>query len=293
MPWLINAAQLDKFRKDQKNVVVLDATYFLPADNRNARAEYEAKHVGGARFFDITDFNDAHASLPNMLTRDEALISQKLGALGITPEHKVIIYDNSPLHSSCRALWMFKVFGHNPHQLYILDGGFAAWEKFGGKIESGVPQVGSRQYAVNFEAHFIRTLVQVKTNMHHPTEQIVDMRHAVRFAGGKEHREGLRSGHIPGAFSFPYMTMFEHDGTFKPLDKIRKQFTGIGVDLDSPIVTMCGSGITAAILDFVLDLMNQEKHALYDGSWSEWGADTLYHGEENLSERPVVTSLDK
>jgi thiosulfate/3-mercaptopyruvate sulfurtransferase len=292
MPWLINAAQLDKFRKDQKNVVVLDATYFLPTDNRDAKAEYQQKHVGGARFFDITEFNDTTSSLPNLLTRDEALISQKLGELGITPDHKVIFYDNSSLHTSCRALWMFKVFGHNSHQLYILDGGFAAWEKFGGKVESGVPQVASRQYGVNFESHYIRTLVQMKTNLHHPAEQVVDVRHPVRFAGGKEHRAGLRSGHIPGAYSFPYFTMFEQEGTFKPLDKIRRQFVGIGIDLNTPIVTMCGSGVSSAVLNFVLDLMNHNQHALYNGSWSEWGADTLYHGEENLAERPVVTSLE-
>lgn len=292
MPFLINAAQLDKFRKDQKNVVVLDATYFLPADNRNAREEYQQKHVGGARFFDITEFNDPHTTLSNLLTRDEAVISQKLGALGITPEHKVIFYDNSPLHTSCRALWMFKVFGHNPHQLYILDGGFAAWERFGGKVESTIPQVSTKQYNVNFEAHYIRTLVQMKTNLHHPTEQVVDMRHPVRFAGGKEHRAGLRCGHIPGAYSFPYFTMFEQDGTFKPLEKIRKQFVGIGVDMNTPIVSMCGSGISSAILNFMLDLMNHNQHSLYNGSWSEWGADTLYQGEENLAERPVKTSLE-
>lgn len=292
MPWLINAAQLDKFRKDQKNVVVLDATYFLPSDNRHAKEEYLQKHVGGARFFDITEFNDTNTSLPNLLTRDEDLISQKLGALGITPEHKVIFYDNSPLHTSCRALWMFKVFGHNPHQLYILDGGFAAWERFGGKVESNTPQISPRQYAVNFQAHLIRTLVQVKTNLHHPSEQVVDMRHPVRYAGGKEHREGVRSGHLPGAYSFPYFTMFEQDGTFKPLDKIRRQFIGVGVDLNTPIVTMCGSGISAPILNFVLDLMNHDQHALYNGSWCEWGAEALYHGEESLTERPVITSLE-
>lgn len=292
MPWLINAAQLDKFRKDQKNVIVLDATFFLPADNRNAKEEYQQKHVGGARFFDITEFNDTTSTSPNMLTRDEALISQKLGALGITPEHKIIFYDNSSLHTSSRALWMFKVFGHNPNQLYILDGGFTTWEKFGGKIESTAPQISPRQYTVNFQAQYLRSLVQMKTNLHHPTEQVVDMRHPVRFAGGKEHREGLRSGHIPGAYSFPYFTMFEQDGTFKPLDKIRKQFVGIGVDLNTPIVTMCGSGISSAILNFVLDLMNHNQHSLYNGSWCEWSANTLYHGEESLAERPVVTSLE-
>lgn len=294
MPWLINASQLDKFRKSQKNVVILDASWYLPADNRNAKEEFATNHVLGARFFDIEAFNDTSTDLPNMLTRDEADIREKIGALGITNDHKVIFYDTSKYHSSCRALWMFKVFGHNPNQLYILDGGLDAWQRYGGKIESGEAKaVSKKSYNVTFEAHLIRSLVQMKTNLHHPAEQVVDVRHPVRYAGGPEARPGMRAGHIPGAFSFPYFTMFEADGRWKPIEKIRKQLTGIGVNLDTPITSMCGSGITAAILSFILDLMNQSQHALYDGSWSEWGAERLYAGEENLSERPVERSVDK
>lgn len=293
MPWLINAAQLDKFRKNQKNVVVLDATYFLPTDGRNAKEEFLKGHIIGTRFLDLTAFTDKNNSLPNMLLRDEASISEKIGALGITNEHKIIFYDNSDLHSSCRALWMLCVFGHNPQQLYILDGGYSAWEKYGGKIETGEPRnIGVKKYTVNFEAHYIRTLVQMKTNLHHPTEQVVDTRHPVRYAGGPEPRPHMRSGHIPGSYSFPYMTLFEMDGTFKPIEKIRKQLTGLGVDLHYPIITSCGSGMTGPILNFVLDLMNHSKHSLYDGSWSEWGSDQLYPGEESLAERPVKTSLE-
>ena len=133
----------------------------------------------------------------------------------------------------------------------------------------------------------------MKTNLNHPTEQVVDMRHPVRYAGGREHRPGLRSGHIPKSFSFPFITLFESDGRFKPIERIRKQLTGIGVELDYPIITTCGSGISSAILNFALDLMNHSQHSLYDGSWVEWGIDTLYPGEESLAERPVDTSLDK
>lgn len=293
MAWLINATQLDKFRKSQKNVTILDATWFLPTENRHSREEFLESHVAGARFLDLNDFSDRESSLSNMLIRDEKLISEKIGALGITNEHKIIFYDNSPLHSSCRALWMFKVFGHNPNQLYILDGGKDVWEKYGGKIESGEPRnINAKTYNVNFEAHFIRTLVQMKTNLHHPTEQVVDMRHPVRYAGGPETRIGLRSGHIPNSFSFPYFTMFDEHGRFKPLEKIRKQLTGIGVNLDIPIITTCGSGMTAATLNFVLDLLNQPQHSLYDGAWLEWSSENLYPGEESLAERPVKTSLD-
>lgn len=294
MPWLINAVQLDKFRKSQKNVTILDASWHLPTEKRNAREEFLAHHVSSARFLDLDAFHDSETSLPNMLIRDEKKISELLGALGITSEHKIIFYDSSKLHSSCRAAWMFKVFGHNPALLYILDGGYEAWEKFGGKIETGEPRpVTAKSYTVNFQAQLVRTLVQMKTNLHHPLEQVVDVRHPVRYAGGPEHRPGLRPGHIPGSFCFPYYSMFEADGRWKPLDRIRKQLTGISVDLDSPIITTCGSGMTSAVLDFALDLMDQKNHALYDGSWSEWGNDKLYPGETSLDERPVITSLDK
>ena len=293
MSWLINSSQLDKFRKGQKNVTILDASWHLPADNRNAKEEFLAKHIAGARFFDLNDFNDRETSLSNMLTRDENAISQKLGALGITNDHKIIFYDKSGLHTSCRALWMFKVFGHNPNQLYILDGGYESWEKYGGKAEEGEPRnITVRPYTVNFEARLVRSLVQMKNNLHHPVEQVVDVRHPVRYAGGKETRIGLRSGHVPGSFCFPYFTMFEATGLWKPVEKIRKQLSGIGVNLDYPITTMCGSGITAAILNFALDLLNHENHSLYDGSWAEWGSENLYPGEANLAERPVVTSLE-
>lgn len=293
MPWLINSAQLDKFRKSQKNVIVLDASWHLPEENRNAYDEFLLQHIAGARFLDLNSFHDKQTSLPNMLTRDEKVIADNLGALGITNDHKIIIYDNSKLHTSCRALWMFKAFGHNPFQLYILDGGYDAWVKDGGKIEPGEPrQTAAKTYTVKFDSQLIRTLSQMKENVRLPKEQVIDTRHPVRFAGGPERRPGLRAGHIPGSFCFPYFTMFEADGSWKSIDKIRKQLTGLGVDLKYPIVSTCGSAITATILDFVLDLMEQSQHAVYDGSWCEWGANTLYPGETSLEERPVVTSLE-
>lgn len=293
MPWLINAAQLDKFRKNQKNVIVLDASWYLPAENRSPYEEFLQAHIVGARFLDLNAFHETDTLLPNMLTHDESVIANRLGALGVTNDHKIILYDNSNLHTSCRALWMFKVFGHNPFQLYILDGGSEAWRKYGGKLEAGEPrQVGSKSYKVTYESRFIRTLAQMKHNQTNPQEQVVDMRHPVRYAGGPEHRPGMRSGHIPGSFCFPYFTMFESNGQWKPLERIRKQLTGLGVELSYPIVTTCGSGVSATILNAALDLMDHTNHAVYDGSWSEWGADKLYPGEESLLERPVKTSLE-
>lgn len=291
MPWLINAAQLDKFRKNQKQVVILDASWHLRSEQRNAHEEFLYRHIVDAKFLDLNLFHDTATTLSNMLIRDETKISQLVGALGITNDHKIIFYDRSLLHSSCRALWMFRVFGHHPNQLYILDGGFSAWEKYGGKVESEETKSSSKNYAVNFDTHLVRSLMQMKTNLNHPTEQVIDVRHPVRFAGGSE-KSGIRSGHIRGSFSFPYMTMFESNGHFKSIEKIRRQLYAIGVELNKPIVTMCGSGITASILNFVLDLLNHSSHALYDGSWSEWGSTQLYSGETDLSERPVVRSID-
>jgi len=293
MPWLINAAQLDKFRKNQKNVVILDATWFLPTAGRDAQAEFQNQHISGARFLELDAFHDKDNLIPNMLIRDEALIQKLLGSLGITEDCKVILYDNSDLHTSCRAYWMLKTFGHPDTHLYLLDGGFPSWIRYGGKVDAGESKATpSKTFSGNFQARCLRTLVQMKTNLHHPTEQVVDMRHPIRFAGSAEARPNLRPGHIPGSHSFPYTTMFEPDGRFKSLDKIQKQITGIGLNLDAPIITTCGSGITSTILNFVLDLMGHPQHSLYDGSWSEWGSSDLYPGEADLSERPVITSLD-
>ena len=292
MAWLINAAQVDRFRKNQKNVVILDASWVTPDDERDMRQIFNDKHIQSARFFDLNAFADHHSSLPNMLTRDIDLIAKKLGELGITNDHKVIFYENSKMHTSCRALWMMKVFGHNTNLLYILDGGLEAWEKFGGKVEATAPkEAAEKTYRVSYQGHLVRTLLQMKENLHHPHEQVIDMRNPVRYAGGAESRQGLRSGHIPDSFCFPFTTMFEADGKWKPIEKIRKQLTGIGVEVTSPIVSTCGSGTTAPILNFALDVMGFPETAMYDGSWTEWGAESLYEGEDSLSERPAQTSL--
>ncbi len=282
MSWLINAGQVDKFRKNQKNLVILDASYHHAENERNAKQEFAEKHIVDAQFFDIDFFSDPNAELPHTLITDEKIISEKMSSLGIRNDMKIIIYDNSDLHSAARALWMFKVFGHDPQLLYILDGGFKAWELYDGKTESGLSSSSSKTYTARLQPQYLRTLDQVKENYHHPKEQILDARHPIRYAGG----------HIPGSICFPYFTMYEKDGLLKPLEKIRKQMLDVAIDLKSPIIASCGSGITAATLDLVLDLMGHAPHALYDGSWSEWGNPKLYPGETSLDERPVETCVD-
>jgi thiosulfate/3-mercaptopyruvate sulfurtransferase len=227
-----------------------------------------------------------------MLLQDEKILNEKLSALGIRNDYKIIFYDNSDLHTACRALWMFKAFGHHPQALYILDGGLAAWEKYNGKVESGEPVISAKPYTVKLQPEVIFTLSEMKSNLHNPTKQVIDLRHAVRFAGGPEPRPNIRPGHIPGSFSFPYMTFFEKDGSFHPLEKIRQQLTGVGIDLSKPIISMCGSGMSAPILDFVLDLLNHPNHAMYNGSWTEWGTEKIYPHELSIEERPAKTCLD-
>ena len=293
MSWLINTAQLDRMRKDQKNVVVLDATWHLSTAGYDAKREYAEEHIAGARFMDLDSFHEADNVLPNMLLRDEQKLAELVGALGITKDHKIIIYDNSDIHSSCRALWIFKVLGHADSHLFILDGNLKTWKRYGGKVESTAPNTGAKKYEMNFQGHLVRPLLQMKANLHHPQEQVIDVRSPIRYAGGKESRPGLRSGHIPGAFSYPYSVMFDEKGMWRPLDKIRRTLVGVGVSFDHPIISMCGSGMTAATLDFALDLLGHQNHSIYDGSWSEWGAEQLFEGEVSLEERPVVTSLDE
>lgn len=292
MPWLINAAQFDKFRKSQKNVIILDASLHL--DGRDGKQEFLERHIVDAQFFDITAFNDKRPDAPhsNMVITDEALIGEKLGQMGIRNDCKIFIYDNSNLHTACRAVWMLKLFGHNPQQLYILDGGLHAWLAYGGRTETGETTVAPKQYTASFQSRYLCTLDQMKANAKNPKAQVLDARHAVRYAGGPEQRPNLRTGHIPGSFCFPFTTIYNSNGYLRNLDRIRNQLSGIGIELNTPFITTCGSGTTAPILNFMLDLLGQENNAVYNGSWTEWGSEKLLAGETDLSERPVETCTD-
>jgi thiosulfate/3-mercaptopyruvate sulfurtransferase len=289
MPWLINAAQLDKFRKSQTNIVIIDASFHN--DERDAKQEFTEKHIIGASFFNIDAFSDPHSPFPHTLSQDTVLIGEQLGKIGIRNDCKIIFYDNSELHTSARALWMLKVFGHNPHLLYILDGGLKAWEKYGGKTEPGEPVVSTKTYTANLQVQFIRHLSDIKKYLIESNEQIADLRHAVRYAGGPETRPGLRRGHIPGSIGLPFYVLFDKEGYFLPLEKIRRKFADVGLISTVPVITSCGSGITAPILNFLLDLI-ECGNAVYDNSWTEYGAEQLYLGETSLLERPIETCVD-
>lgn len=249
---------------------IVDASWHLPAANRNARAEFEAAHIPGAVFFDIDEIADTSNSLPHMLPSPEKFAS-RMQALGLGDGSRIVVYDNSELRSAARVWWMLRVFGS--HQVAILDGGMQKWQAEGRPVEAGKPVVRHRHYTPWMDDKAVRTLAQMKANLDTKAEQVLDARSASRFSGAEpEPRPGLRSGHIPGARNLPYKELLREDGTFKRGEELRAAFEQTGVDLSRPVVTTCGSGVTAAVLNFGLHLLGHDKVALYDGSWTEWGS---------------------
>ena len=252
------------------DIRVIDATMFLGVHDRNARAEFEAAHIPGAVFFDIDEVSDLTSPLPHMLPPAEKFAS-RMQALGLGDGSRVIVYDNSPLRSAARVWWMLNLFG--AHEVAILDGGFGKWQAEGRNVESGKPVVRHRHFTVWADKSLVRDAKAMTDNLRSRTEQVVDARSAGRFAGTEpEPRAGLRSGHIPGSRSLPYDSLFNEDGTYKAPDTITASFADAGIDLAKPVVATCGSGVTSAVLAFAAALVGQSGMAIYDGSWSEWGA---------------------
>ena len=269
--WL--AAELGK-----TDIRVIDATMFLAGHARDARAEFEAAHIPGAVFFDIDEVSDLTSPLPHMLPTAEKFAS-RMQALGLGDGSRIIVYDNSPLRSAARVWWMLTLFG--AHEVAILDGGFAKWQAEGRPTESGKPIVRHRHFTVWADKALVRDAKAMTDNLRAKTEQVVDARSAGRFAGTEpEPRAGLRSGHIPGSKSLPYDVLLNDDGSYKDRDSIKAAFDAAGIDLAKPVVATCGSGVTSAVLAFGAALTGNPKVAIYDGSWSEWGAN---------AHNPVVT----
>lgn len=252
------------------DIRILDASYYLPGDTRNARAEYLKAHIPGARFFDIDEIADAHSPLPHMLPPVEKFVS-RVRKLGIGDGHRVIVYDQQGLFSAARAWWTFRVFGHR--DVAVLDGGLPKWLREGRPVEEGEEEPRERHFTARFDASMVRDVTQIAEAIKLGREQIVDARSAARFRGeAPEPRPGLRPGHIPGSLNLPYTELLNEDGTMKSPEEIRAAFEAAGVDLSRPIVTTCGSGVTAAILTLALHRIGHTRNALYDGSWAEWGA---------------------
>ncbi|MGR3371905.1 MAG: 3-mercaptopyruvate sulfurtransferase [Pseudooceanicola nanhaiensis] len=249
---------------------ILDATCFLPGADRDAKSEYEAAHIPGARFFDIDDISDGRSDLPHMAPPVEKFMS-RLRAMGVGDGHQVVVYDTHGLFSAARVWWLFRLMGQN--DIAVLDGGFPKWQAEQRPVEDMEPIVRDRHMTVRRQNQLVKDVTQVSAASKLGDYAIVDARSAARFAGeAPEPREGLRSGHIPGSRNVPYTDLLSGDGTMKDAAELRGIFEAAGVDLSKPVITTCGSGITAAVLSLALERIGKRDHALYDGSWTEWGA---------------------
>ncbi|HET7602112.1 MAG TPA: 3-mercaptopyruvate sulfurtransferase [Gemmatimonadales bacterium] len=258
-------------RLHEPGVVPLDCSWYLPSAQRDAHAEFLAEHIPGARYFDLEAHSDAASSLPHMLP-SAAQFAAGMDALGLRDSDTIIVYDASGVNLSApRVWWMFRVFGH--HDVALLDGGFQRWKQEGRPVESGEPTTREGEFSATLDGSRVRSAAEMLENISRPREQMVDARSRGRFEGSNpEPRPGLRSGHIPGARNVPYTSLLNPDGTMKPVAELRALFTEAGIDPTQPIASSCGSGVTACALVHALHLLGNDQTAVYDGSWSEWGA---------------------
>ncbi|WP_170607425.1 3-mercaptopyruvate sulfurtransferase [Ruegeria arenilitoris] len=266
---LVSTEWLATHMKDP-DLRILDGSWYLPQQQRDAKAEYDAGHIPGARFFDIDEISDHRSDLPHMAPPVEKFMS-RLRAMGVGDGHQVVVYDGFGLMSAARVWWLFRLMGQE--NIAVLDGGLPKWLAEGHEVEDLPPIIRDRHMTVRVQNHLVRDVTQVSAAAKLDDHEIIDARSADRFAGtGTEPREGLRSGHIPGSRNVPFGTLLNKDGTMKSPDECRAVFEAAGVDLSKPAITSCGSGVTAAILSLALERMGKKDHSLYDGSWAEWGA---------------------
>ena len=251
---------------------IVDAGYHLADTGRDAAAEFAAGHIPGAVFLRLAELVDPASSMDNALPSAEKFAS-RMQELGLGDGSRIVLYDDSAVKTSARAWYMLaRVFG--AHHVAILDGGLAMWKAEGRDLQTGANTLRARHFTAWSDSKRVRTRGDVLANLRGEKEQLVDARSAARFTGAEaETRPGLASGHIPGSRNVPYKSLYNDDGTFKDKAGLKAVFAEAGVDLARPIVTTCGSGVTACVVAFALHLIGKDDVALYDGSWSEWGAD--------------------
>ena len=266
---LVSTGWLDAHLNDP-DLRVIDASWYLPGEGRDARAEYAAAHIPGARFFDIDEIADRRSSLPHMAPPPEMFVS-RLRAMGIGDGHQVVVYDGSGIRSAARVWWTFRLMGKA--DVAVLDGGFPRWRAEGRPVEDQAPLLRDRHRTAARQAGLVKDVTQVAAASKLGDHQIVDARPAGRFRGTEpEPWPGLRSGHIPGARNLPFLEVLNPDGTMKDAAALRAAFDAAGVDLARPIITTCGSGVTASVLALALERLGHRDWAVYDGSWAEWGS---------------------
>jgi thiosulfate/3-mercaptopyruvate sulfurtransferase len=257
----------------EPNIRVADASWYLPAAGRNARAEFESAHIPGAVFFDIDALSDQNTALPHMLP-DPVAFSSGVRKLGIGDNHFVVFYDGAGIYSAPRALWMMRAMGHA--KTAVLDGGGPKWKREGRAVEGATgepPAIGRRHFTAKPDAKILRDFESMRRNLESKSEQVVDARSPSRFRGEEaEPRTGVRPGHVPGSINVYYADVLTPEGTMRSASELRRLFDERGVDIERPIVTSCGSGVTASLVLLALEIAGAKETAVYDGSWSEWGA---------------------
>lgn len=255
----------------EPDIVVLDATRHLPGVERDPQEDFHAAHIPGARFLDLASLTDRDSPVPGALPRGEHL-AERLGALGATGQTLIVLYDDSAIKSAARAWFILRLFGHE--RVAILDGGWAKWSMEGRKVESGSVAPEPAHYDIGAQRPIVRSKADILANIETGEEQIVDARDADRFTGAAiDTVHDLPGGHIPGARNLFFRDLFRDDGTYRPIPELRTAVAKAGLDPARPIVASCGSGVTASVVLFALHLIGRDDTALYDGSWSEWGAD--------------------
>jgi thiosulfate/3-mercaptopyruvate sulfurtransferase len=266
---LVSTEWLAEHLKDAK-VKLLDATFKLPGMLPLPKDDYLAAHIPGAVYFDVDAVSDHSNPLPHMFPSAEQF-GRDVGTLGISNSDTVVIYDAGGWVAAPRVWWMFLSYGH--HDIRILNGGLKKWRAEGRAVETGEVTAKPASFNASYDEKRVRSIEAMIANVASRAEQVIDARAADRFEGrAVEPRPGIRAGHIPGALSLPYNNLFDaSSGTMKPLEELKKAFAGAGVDTTKPIVTSCGSGVSAAVLTLALYRLGVEDTALYDGSWSEWG----------------------
>ena len=269
-------------RLDTPRIVTLDATFFLPNQNRSSELEFCREHIAGSRFFDIDKIADRKSSLPHMLPSPEQF-AESLGDLGIGNDTHVIVYDNNSFMASARVWWTFRVFGHD--RISVLDGGLKLWKSLGMQLENQVGKITAQRFIADYRPHLVSKFEEILVVLKDSDTQIIDARSTGRFAGSeKEPRPGLRSGHIPNSFNLPFNELVDpRSGRLKPTDEIAARFASRGVSLEKPLIASCGSGVTASILALALYCVGKKDAAVYDGSWSEWGSRT---------DAPIATAVE-
>lgn len=278
-PFIVDADWLQD-RLSTPGLSIVDASWYLPAHKREAKAEYDAAHIPGAIFFDQDLVAEPGSDLPHTLPRPETF-AQHAGAMGISRDDEIVVHDGPGLLSAPRVWWMFRIMG--AARAHVLDGGFDRWKSEGRPITAEVTKIAPCLFDAHFEAGKVASLQDVRAAVASGDVQIADARPAGRFRGeDPEPRPGLRPGHMPGAKSLPASALSEHGSLLTP-ERLRAAVEGAGLDLQRPIVTTCGSGVTAAVISLALETLGHRDHRLYDGSWAEWGG---------RADTPVVTGRE-